>query len=156
MTTDPVKNYLARFSLEDRVMEFDVSSATVSDAAAALGVPFGQIAKTLSFKVKDGCILVVCAGDARIDNKKYKAMFHQKASFLTAEEVMSFTGKQIGGVCPFDLPSDIRVYLDISLQRFQTVYPAAGTSASAVRLSNDELYVASNALAWIDVCQLPE
>lgn len=154
MGTEKVKQYLQKYQLEDRVMEFNVSSATVELAAQAVGVPEAQIAKTLSFQFGDSCILIVFAGDARVDNRKFKDTFHCKASFLSPDEVAKYTGKMIGGVCPFDLPSEVQVYLDVSLQRFDTVYPAAGTASSAVRLSCDELYLASNAESWVDVSKL--
>ena len=118
------------------------------------GCESAHIAKTLSFAVDGGCVLIVCAGDAKIDNPKFKAQFHTKATMLTPEQVLSFTGHAVGGVCPFAIErADVKTYLDVSLRRFETVYPAAGNAASAVRLSCAELFSLSNALGWIDVCK---
>lgn len=129
-------------------------SATVELAAQAVGCESAHIAKTLSFAVDGGCVLIVCAGDAKIDNPKFKAQFHTKATMLTPEQVLSFTGHAVGGVCPFAIErADVKTYLDVSLRRFETVYPAAGNAASAVRLSCAELFSLSNALGWIDVCK---
>lgn len=122
--------------------------------AQAVGCESAHIAKTLSFAVDGGCVLIVCAGDAKIDNPKFKAQFHTKATMLTPEQVLSFTGHAVGGVCPFAIErADVKTYLDVSLRRFETVYPAAGNAASAVRLSCAELFSLSNALGWIDVCK---
>lgn len=138
----------------DRIREFEVSSATVALAAQAVGCEDARIAKTLSFAVGDGCVLVVCAGDAKIDNSKFKAQFHTKAAMLSPEQVEAFTGHAVGGVCPFGVESPaVSTYLDVSLRRFDTVYPAAGNAASAVRLSCDELEELSNCAGWIDVCK---
>ncbi len=156
---EKVKQYLRAWGLSERVREFTVSSATVELAARAVGVIPARIAKTLSFLKKegDGCVLVVAAGDARIDNKKFKALFGMKAKMLTPEQVRDFTGHYIGGVCPFDLPQGrCEVWLDSSLRRFDTVYPAAGSDASAVELSCDELERCSQARGWVDVCRTPE
>ena len=148
--------YFRALGLEDRVQEFSVSSATVDLAAAALGVEGARIAKTLSFKTPNGCMLILAAGDARIDNHKFKEKFHFKAKMLTAEEVLSLIGHPVGGVCPFGINPGIPVYLDVSLQRFVTVFPAVGSGNSAIELNLEELYRYSNALEWIDVCKLPE
>ena len=142
--------------MEDRVMEFTVSSATVELAALALGVEGARIAKTLSFKRDDGCILILAAGDARIDNHKFKEKFHMKAKMLTPDEVLSLVGHPVGGVCPFGINEGIDVYLDDSLKRFETVFPAVGSPSSAIELNLDELFKYSNAVEWIDVCKLPE
>lgn len=142
--------------MEDRVREFDVSSATVELAALALGVEGARIAKTLSFKKDDSCILILAAGDARIDNHKFKDKFHMKAKMLAPEEVLSIVGHPVGGVCPFGINDGIDVYLDESLKRFETVFPAVGSANSAIELDLDDLYKYSNAIEWIDVCKLPE
>ena len=148
--------YFRALGLEDRAQEFSVSSATDDLAAAALGVEGARIAKTLSFKTPNGCMLILAAGDARIDNHKFKEKFHFKAKMLTAEEVLSLIGHPVGGVCPFGINPGIPVYLDVSLQRFVTVFPAVGSGNSAIELNLEELYRYSNALEWIDVCKLPE
>ena len=148
--------YFRQFGMEDRVREFDVSSATVELAALALGVEGARIAKTLSFKKDDSCILILAAGDARIDNHKFKDKFHMKAKMLAPEEVLSIVGHPVGGVCPFGINDGIDVYLDESLKRFETVFPAVGSANSAIELDLDELYKYSNAIEWIDVCKLPE
>ena len=148
--------YFRSLGLEDRVLEFDVSSATVDLAAAAVGVEGARIAKTLSFKTADGCMLILAAGDARIDNHKFKEKFHFKAKMLSADEVFELVGHPVGGVCPFGIKPDIPVYLDISMKRFKTVFPAVGSGNSAIELTLDELFEYSNALEWIDVCKLPE
>ena len=148
--------YFRKLGLEDRVQEFSVSSATVELAAAALGVEGARIAKTLSFKNGDGCMLILAAGDARIDNHKFKEKFHFKAKMLSAEEVLALVGHPVGGVCPFGINPDIPVYLDESLKRFVTVFPAVGSGNSAIELNLDELFRYSNAREWIDVCKLPE
>ena len=134
-------------------MEFDVSSATVELAAQAVGCEPARIAKTLSFKVEDQPILIVAAGDAKIDNPKYKAKFHKKAQMLKPEEVTEFIGHAVGGVCPFGVPDSVDVYLDESLRRFKTVFPAAGSANSAIELSMEELEKYSHAREWIDVCK---
>ena len=154
MSIESVKNHLAAFGLDGRVREFDVSSATVELAAAALGTEGARIAKTISLSKKDGgCILVVCAGDHKIDNRKFKDKFGFKAAMLSPDDALTLTGHAVGGVCPFALPCGVEVYLDRSLCRFDTVYPAAGTSNSAVALSCDELFKASGAISWEDLCK---
>ena len=137
-------------------MEFDVSSATVDLAAKAIGVEGARIAKTLSFKTPEGCLLIVAAGDARIDNHKFKETFHVKARMLTADEVLELVGHPVGGVCPFGCKEGVPVYLDESLRRFETVFPAVGSANSAIELNLDELFRYAKALAWVDVCKLPE
>lgn len=156
MSIEKGRAYFRQFGMEDRVREFDVSSATVELAALALGVEGARIAKTLSFKKDDSCILILAAGDARIDNHKFKDKFHMKAKMLAPEEVLSIVGHPVGGVCPFGINDGIDVYLDESLKRFETVFPAVGSVNSAIELDLDELYKYSNAIEWIDVCKLPE
>lgn len=155
MSVAAVKEYLAQYGKDGDVMEFDVSSATVALAAEAVGVAPARIAKTLSFLLKDArCVLIVTAGDQKIDNAKYKHFFGTKAKMLSAEEVVLYTGHHIGGVCPFAITrEDVSVYLDSSLKRFETVFPAAGSSSSAVRCTPEELFRISRAQAWIDVCK---
>ena len=148
--------YFRSLGMEERVLEFPVSSATVELAAAALGVEGARIAKTLSFKTAEGCMLILAAGDSRIDNHKFKEKFHIKAKMLSADEVLELIGHPVGGVCPFGIKPGIPVYLDVSLKRFVTVFPAVGSGNSAIELNLDELYRTSNALEWIDVCRLPE
>lgn len=156
MSIEKGRAYFRQFGMEDRVREFTVSSATVELAALALGVEGARIAKTLSFKSGDGCILILAAGDARIDNHKFKEKFHMKAKMLTPDEVLRLVGHPVGGVCPFGINEGIDVYLDDSLKRFETVFPAVGSPSSAIELDLDELFKYSNAVEWIDVCKLPE
>ncbi len=156
MSIERGRAYFRQFGMEDRVREFDVSSATVELAALALGVEGARIAKTLSFKKDDSCILILAAGDARIDNHKFKDKFHMKAKMLAPDEVLSLVGHPVGGVCPFGINDGIDVYLDESLKRFDTVFPAVGSGNSAIELDLEELYKYSNAIEWIDVCKLPE
>ena len=156
MSIETGRAYFRTLGMEDRVREFTVSSATVELAAQALGVEGARIAKTLSFKTAEGCMLILAAGDARIDNHKFKDKFHMKAKMLTAEEVPALVGHPVGGVCPFGCREGIPVYLDESLKRFTTVFPAVGSPSSAIELSLDELFETSRALEWIDVCRLPE
>ena len=148
------KAHLQAHGLADRVQVFEVSSETVPLAALAVGCPPAQIAKTLSFLVDGGAVLVVAAGDARIDNQKFKARFRQKAVMLPPEQVEALVGHEVGGVCPFGVKPGVLVYLDDSLKRFDTVYPACGSGSSAVRLSPEELERASGALGYVDVCRL--
>ena len=151
MSIEKVKAYFSSVGLAERIQEFEVSSATVALAAEALHCEPARIAKTLSFVNGDGAILVVAAGDARVDNPKFKARFGMKAKMLGADKVEPLIGHGIGGVCPFGVNEGIEVYLDESMKRFETVYPAAGTSASAVHLNLEELERASEALGWVDV-----
>ena len=151
---DDVRRYLEAFGWADRVQEFDVSSATVELAAKALQCDPRRIAKTLSFK-GEPALLVVAAGDARIDNPKFKAQFGCKAKMLAADEAEPLIGHGVGGVCPFAVNEGVDVFLDESLRRFDTVYPAAGSAASAVRLSPDELERCAEPCTWVDVCKLP-
>lgn len=151
MAIDKAKEHLKKFGFEDRVQEFDVSSATVELAAQAVGVEPGRIAKTLSFMTKEGPVLIVAAGDARIDNHKYKAFFHTKAKMLSPDQVEEYIGHAIGGVCPFGIREGAKVYLDESLKRFDTVFPACGSANSAVGLSIPELELCSEYDGWVDV-----
>ncbi|TAH72745.1 MAG: YbaK/EbsC family protein [Anaerolineaceae bacterium] len=153
MSIERARSYFSKWNLDDRVLEFDVSSATVELAAAAVGCEPERIAKTLSFIVNEGCILIVTAGDRKIDNAKYKAQFGTKAKMLNPEEVEDTIGYGIGGVCPFGINEGITVYLDESLKRFDSVFPACGSANSAIELSITELEKYSNSLAWIDVCK---
>lgn len=152
MSIEKVKEYFKQFNRENDILELEHSSATVELAAQALGVEPARIAKTLSFKTDNGAILVVTAGDKRINNKKFKQTFSLKAKMLTPDEVFEYTGHKIGGVCPFGLPDkNIKVYLDESLKRFKTVYPACGSGNSAIELSMNELEKYSNFTTWVDV-----
>ena len=154
MSIEKVRNYFRSFGVEDRIREFSVSSATVELAAVAVGVEGARIAKSLSFKVDDRPIIIVAAGDTKVDNSRYKAYFHTKAKMLTHEEAHTLIGHDVGGVCPFALPEGVRVYLDESLRRFDTVFPAAGSANSAIELTCDELErYSSNFTAWVDVCK---
>ena len=156
MSIEKGRAYFRALGLEDRVMEFEVSSATVELAAKAVGVEGARIAKTLSFKTPESCMLILAAGDARIDNHKFKETFHQKAKMLSADEVLELVGHPVGGVCPFGCNEGVPVYLDESLRRFETVFPAVGSANSAIELNLNELFQYSKALAWVDVCKLPE
>ena len=152
MAIGKAKEYFARFGIADRVREFNVSSATVELAAQALNCEPCRIAKTLSFMVDGHAILIVAAGDTKIDNPKYKAQFGTKAKMLTPDEVETLIGHAVGGVCPFGINEGVTVYLDNSLKRFETVFPACGSSNSAIELSVAELEKYSGYAAWIDVC----
>ncbi|MEG0485966.1 MAG: YbaK/EbsC family protein [Oscillospiraceae bacterium] len=156
MAIDKVRAYFKERDMENRILEFDVSSATVQLAAEALGCEAQRIAKTLSFKVDDKAVLIVTAGDAKIDNSKYKANFATKAKMLTPEEVDTLVGHGVGGVCPFAVNDGVEVYLDESLKRFSTVYPACGSSNSAIELTIDELCEYSGYRTWVDVCKIIE
>lgn len=154
MSIEKVRAFLAQRGREKDILEFPVSSATVELAAIAVGCEPARIAKTLSFAVEDGCVLVVCAGDAKIDNPKFKAQFHTKAKMLSPDEVAAFTGHAVGGVCPFAIENPaVKTYLDVSLKRFETVFPAAGSSNSAIELTCRELEELSAADGWVDVCK---
>lgn len=155
MSIESVRDYLRQFNAAERIQEFDVSSATVELAAAALNCEPERIAKTLSFMVKDEPILIVAAGDARIDNPKYKAQFGAKAKMLSPDEANNLVGHAVGGVCPFAVKQGVPVYLDASLKRFSTVFPACGSSNSAIELSIGELEEFSRCTQWVDVCKLP-
>ena len=151
MSIERVKAFLAGKGMADRVLEFDVSSATVELAAAALGCEECRIAKTLSFHVDDRVVLVVMAGDVKIDNQKYKAFFGTKAKMLAFEEAPVLIGHAVGGVCPFAVNEGVEVWLDESLKRFETVFPACGSSNSAIELTPAQLEELSGSLGWIDV-----
>lgn len=156
MAIEKVKAYFKEFGIENKVMELENSSATVELAAAALGTAPERIAKTLSFLVDDNPILIVAAGDARVDNKKYRTFFGAKAKMIPSEDVERIIGHAIGGVCPFAINEGVKVYLDESLKRFETVFPACGSSNSAIELTMQELEKYSNSSNWIDVSKLPE
>lgn len=153
MAIEKVKAYFARFGMEGRILEFDVSSATVELAAQALQCPPARIAKSLSFKVGETPILVVAAGDAKVDNAKYKARFGVKAKMLGFEEAEALIGHAVGGVCPFAVRENVQVYLDVSMRRFETMFPACGSSNSAIELTLDELEQHSGCQDWVDVCK---
>ena len=155
MSIEKGRAYFRALGMEDRVREFEVSSATVDLAAQALGVEGARIAKTLSFKTDTGCMLILAAGDARIDNRKFKEKFHFKARMLSAGEVQEQVGHPVGGVSPFGCNEGIPVYLDESLKRFATVFPAVGSPSSAIELDLEELFRCSKAREWVDVCKLP-
>ncbi len=156
MAIERVREYFKKWNMEDRIMEFDVSSATVELAAAALHCEGARIAKTLSFHVGEQAILIVTAGDTKIDNAKYKATFGTKAKMLSFEEVEPLIGHGVGGVCPFGINDGVKVYLDESMKRFQTVFPACGSSNSAIELTISELEQYSGYERWVDVCKLVE
>ena len=152
MSIDKARAALAQFGADTRILEFPVSSATVALAAEALHCEPALIAKTLSYRVQDGVILIVTAGDTRVDNKLFKARFHCKARMLTAEEAVELVGHAVGGVCPFGVNEGVDVWLDVSMKRFGTVFPACGSSNSAIELTMDELETFSRARGWVDVC----
>lgn len=153
MALSEVMEYFKGFGMEDKILLFDESSATVEMAAERLQVISARIAKTLSFRSGNGCILVVTAGDKKIDNAKFKEKFSMKAKMLNFDEVLDLVGHPVGGVCPFALPRNVEVYLDISMQRFQTVFPACGSENSAIELTCAELQKYSQAKEWVDVCK---
>lgn len=153
MAIEKVKEYFKQWDMDDKILEFDVSSATVELAAQAVGCEPKRIAKTLSFMVNEKVILIVVAGDARIDNSKYKAQLLTKAKMISPDEVMNLTGHGVGGVCPFGINEGVTVYLDESLKRFETVFPACGSSSSAIELTMSELEKYSKYSSWIDVCK---
>jgi prolyl-tRNA editing enzyme YbaK/EbsC (Cys-tRNA(Pro) deacylase) len=153
MAIEKVKSYFEKYGIADRVLEFDVSSATVELASQAVGCEPCRIAKTLSFMLKDKPILIVTAGEAKIDNHKYKTQFGAKAKMLTPDEVESLIGHAVGGVCPFAINDGVTVYLDESLKRFETVFPACGSSNSAIELTIEELEKYSGFSDWVDVCK---
>lgn len=153
MSLEKVKQYFKQYKMEGKIREFGTSSATVELAAQALNCKPERIAKTLSFKIDEAAILIVCAGDTRIDNRKYKEFFNTKAKMLTPDEVKTLIGYEIGGVCPFRANEGVKIYIDKSLQRFETVFPACGSSDSAIELTIDELEKYSGFTEWIDVCK---
>ena len=156
MSIERVREFFRKKGMEHRILTFDVSSATVALAAAALGCEEARIAKTLSFAVGERVILVVAAGDVKIDNSKYKAFFGTKAKMLSHEEAPLRVGHAVGGVCPFAVNEGVEVYLDESLKRFETVFPACGSSNSAIELTLGELEDLTKPSVWVDVCKLPE
>lgn len=151
MSVEKCKEYFKQFGMEKKVLEFPVSSATVELAAEALGCECARIAKTLSFMVGDQPILILMAGDVKADNSKYKAQFHTKAKMMSPEQLEEYIGHQIGGVCPFSIKDGVEVYLDESLKRFESVFPACGSSNSAIELTIPELEKYSNFNEWIDI-----
>ena len=153
MSIEKVRAYFKTYGMEGRILEFPVSSATVELAAQAVGCEPGRIAKTLSFMVNGSPVLIVAAGDAKIDNHKYQQQFAAKAKMLTPDEAASLVGHAVGGVCPFALNPGVTVYLDQSLKRFETVFPACGSSNSAIELTIPELERYSGSAAWVDVCK---
>lgn len=156
MSIEKVRDYMKNFGMEDKILEFTVSSATVELAAKALNTEGKRIAKSLSFLVNEKAVMIVTAGDGRIDNKKYKAEFSCKAKMLTPEQVDEMIGHSIGGVCPFAVNTGVEVYLDESLKRFETVFPACGSSNSAIELTIPQLEKLSGFIKWVDICKLPE
>ena len=155
MSLERAKAYLKEYKMEDQIREFPVSSATVELAAEALHTEAGRIAKTLSFLVDGEAVLIVCAGDARIDNAKYKAFFRAKAKMLAPDEVEERIGHAIGGVCPFGIKEGVRVDLDETLKKYETVFPACGSSNSAIELTIPQLEQLAKPVCWVDVCKLP-
>ena len=153
MSIDKVREYMKQFSRENDIMEFPVSSATVALAAEALHVIPARITKTLALKNGDGCMVIAVAGDGKIDNHKFKSEFGFKAKMLSPEETLEMTGHAIGGVCPFALPEGVKIYCDVSLKRFDTVFPACGSSNSAIEVTCDELFEYSKAEKWVDICK---
>ncbi len=153
MAVERVKEYFKKYNMEDRIQEFNVSSATVELAAIAVNCEPNRIAKTLSFKVNEQIVLIVTAGDAKVDNAKFKDFFKIKAKMLSADEAFIFTGHAVGGICPFAVNPGVDIYLDTSLKRFSTVFPACGSSNSAIELTLEELEQHSNYLEWVDVCK---
>lgn len=156
MAIEKVREHLKKWDMDGRILEFNTSSATVELAANAVGCEPERIAKTLSFKINEDCVLVVCAGDAKVDNSKFKKQFETKAKMLAFEEVLECVGHDVGGVCPFGVKDNVKVYLDESLKRFNTVFPACGSENSAIELSINELEKTSNYKEWVDVCKLPK
>ncbi len=154
MAIEKVKEYFRTKGIEDRIQEFEISSATVALAAKALNCEECRIAKTLSFHFDDRIVLIVAAGDAKIDNSKYKSYFKTKAKMLAFEEAEPLIGHAVGGVCPFAVNEGVEVYLDVSLKRFDTVFPACGSSNSAIELNMEELEKYSDFIEWIDVCKI--
>lgn len=153
MAIEKVRKYLAQWHVEHKIQELNESSATVELAAQALGCEPERIAKSLSFQVNDGAILIVAAGDAKIDNAKYKAIFGTKAKMLGKDEVLEKIGHEVGGVCPFGVNAGVAIYLDESLKRFTTVFPACGSSNSAIELTISELETYTPYQEWVDVCK---
>lgn len=153
MAIEKARKHLEKWDMDKNVMEFEVSSATVELAAQALECEPARIAKTLSFRSGEGCMLIVCAGDAKVDNAKYRKQFEMKAKMLSADEVADMVGHEVGGVCPFGVNEGVPIYLDESLKRFKTVFPACGSSNSAIEVTVPELEQMSHSLGWVDVCK---
>lgn len=153
MSFEKAKKHLEKYNLEDRIIEFPVSTATVREAAEALGCTDGEIAKSLAFVVNDKYILIIAAGDQKIDNPKFKAEFNTKAKMIPFDNVGDLIGHRAGGVCPFGVNDDVLIYLDDSLKKYEIVYPACGSHNSAVKLKLEELEKASNYIKWVDVCK---
>jgi prolyl-tRNA editing enzyme YbaK/EbsC (Cys-tRNA(Pro) deacylase) len=153
MSIEQVRSFLKRWNRDGDIIEMDASTATVPEAAEALGVIPARIAKSISLKAGDGAMILVSAGDMKLDNRKYKDRFGFKAKMLSPQEALDLTGHAVGGVCPFGLPGGIAVYLDVSLRRFQTVFPACGSGNSAIELTMDELNEYSQNQGWVDVCK---
>ena len=156
MSIETVKQYFKKFGRENDILEFPVSSATVELAAQALNTAPAHIAKTLAFKDGENCILIVTAGNTKIDNKKFKQEFGFKAKMLSPEETLEMTGHAVGGVCPFGVPANVKSYTDISLKNYDFIYPACGSSNSAIKLTCDEIFKYSNAEKWVDACSVKE
>lgn len=153
MSIEKAKEYLKQYNLADRIMEFSVSSATVKDAAIAVGCTEDEIAKSLTFITSDGPIMIVASGNSKIDNSKFKAEFHTKATMIPFNDVEKTIGHAVGGICPFGINDNVKIYLDISLKKHIIVYPAAGNDKSAVKLTIEELEQASKYIKWVDVCK---
>ena len=153
MSLERAKEYLKKYKLDNKIMEFEVSSATVKEAAKAINCKEEEIAKTLSFIVNDKPILIVVAGDSRVDNSKYKAEFHAKAKMIPFENVEEMIGHAVGGVCPFGVKENVNIYLDSSLKRFENLYPACGTSNSGIKLNIEQLEEILDFEKWVDVCK---
>ncbi|MDR2629356.1 MAG: YbaK/EbsC family protein [Spirochaetaceae bacterium] len=153
MAIEQVQDYLKRWNRDKDIIEMAASTATVTDAAAALAVSPARIAKSISLKLGEKAIIIVTAGDMKLDNRKYKDRFGMKAKMLSPEEALEITGHAVGGVCPFGLPEGVDVFLDLSMQRFDTVFPACGSGNSAIELTLDELHEYSQNLGWVDVCK---
>lgn len=156
MSIEKVRAYFNNYGMEDRILEFNVSSATVPLAAKALNTTEGRIAKSLSFMLPTGPIIIVVAGDKKIDNHKFKTTFRAKAKMLTPEEVDSLIGHSVGGVCPFAVKDGVRIYLDVSLKEYETVFPACGSGSSAIELTIEEMEKYSSSLGWVDVTKALE
>ena len=154
MALEKVINYFKKYNLDSKILILEESTATIELAAKALNIEGQRVAKSLTFKTDDKIIMIITAGDTKIDNAKYRHFFNCKAKMLTVDEVKEYIGHEVGGVCPFAINDGVEVYLDESLKRFETVFPACGSSNSAIELTIDELYQYSNALLWIDVCKL--
>ncbi|MDO5063105.1 MAG: YbaK/EbsC family protein [Peptostreptococcaceae bacterium] len=153
MSIEKVRKYFERYEMADKVLEFEESSATVELAAQRLGVIPARIAKTLSFSLGERCVLIVAAGDAKIDSKKFKTFFGKKANMLKSEDVERMTGHGVGGVCPFDNPASVDTFIDVSIRRFETVFPACGSAKSAIELTPEQVFRFGEALEWVDICK---